>query len=220
MKPRNLPLRRGPAVTVALLTAAILAPGPVAQADPAKPAAPRHSDSTVDLTGMPAGRHTVTLITGDKVTVAPVGGRYRVDIAPVSRQDGTRPSFLTRIAPDSLYVYPADALPAVDSGLVDRALFDVEYLVKNGYADDAAKQLPVIVQYPAGRQAAAVRSAADALPASAPTRQLDSIHGAALNVAKDQTDQFWASIAGHATPAGGSAVRPSLDAGLSKVWLD
>jgi subtilisin family serine protease len=177
-------------------------------------------DDTFSLKGMPSGSHVVTLITGDKVTVSPVGSRYRIDVASRQRPDGAMPGFLTRSTPDSLFVYPLDALPAVDSGLVDRELFDVEYQVKNGYADDAAKQVPVIVQYPAGRQAAAVRSAADALPASIPTRQLDSIHAAALDVTKDQTDQFWASIAGHVAPTAGLAVHPSLKAGLSKVWLD
>ncbi|MFG1941790.1 S8 family serine peptidase [Nonomuraea sp. NPDC048826] len=176
--------------------------------EPARAAAP------ITLDGVAPGTHEITLITGDKVTLTEEGGgRYRFETKAAPRPGGALPSFHGQGGPDGFYVFPADVLPAVESGRVDRALFDVKYLAEHGYADD--RSTPVIVQYPgaSGNR----RAAADALPASTPTAALDSINGAALTVPHDRTATFWSAVLG-GTPNGRAA--STLGAGLAKVWLD
>jgi len=198
--------RRTAALAAALAVAGVLA----------VPAAPAHAKPTpTTLTGSINGTHTVTLLSGDQVKLAGAGGHYTITTRPARRPDGRIPNMITEAGPNGAYVMPDDALQAVRSGRLDRELFNVSYLAKNGYSDDASKQLPVIVQYPSAKPAAAVRSAADALPASTPTLDLPSIHGAALTVPKSQAGAFWSSVVGSKTMA-----PKTLSAGLSTIWLD
>ncbi|WP_202638144.1 S8 family peptidase [Bailinhaonella thermotolerans] len=190
------------------------APGQGRKAAP-DPGEPRAQGRTL-LDGAPSGRHEITLITGDKVTLTDLGGRHAVDIRPGRRPDGTRPTFVSRADPRGLYVYPADALPAVDSGLVDRELFNVRYLAANGYSDKRARRIPVLVQYPEGQRAA--RATAEKLPASTATADLPSIRGAGLGVDKAGAGAFWAAVR-PAEVAPGPAAR-ALGQGVSRLWLD
>lgn len=226
MHPIKALRRRGPVVfasAVAMAAATVSGP-PAATAQQSAPAttptpAAQPAASLIDLAGVGHGPHVVTLVTGDRVTLSPVGSGFSLDVQPARRQDGTTPVILQQSTPDGVYVLPSDALAAVQAGRLDRELFNITYLMKNGYTDDQAKQVPVIVQYPKTRSAASVRSAADALPASTPTQQLESIHGAALSVPKGQAGQFWASVRGHQA-SGGQFGAAALGSGVSKVWLD
>ncbi|MEQ4301493.1 S8 family serine peptidase [Plantactinospora sp. B6F1] len=158
------------------------------------------------------GSHTITLVTGDKVTLtANDSGDFDITTEPSVRQDGVRPVLAVKRGPDGVYVIPSDAALDVLTGRLDRELFNVEYLAANGYADNQSGQVPVIVQYPQVRGFAAAAKAADALPASTPSVDLPSVHGAALKVSKAQAGTFWSSVRGS---------RATLDAGLAKVWLD
>ncbi|MFI6710495.1 S8 family peptidase [Nonomuraea sp. NPDC050478] len=203
--------RRWPVAALAALamaTTAVHVPPAAAEKAQKEPAAP------VTLDGVEPGEHEITLITGDKVTFTDEGGgRYRFQTEAAPRPGGAMPSFHGQGGPDAFYVYPDDVLPAIESGRVDRALFDVKYLAEHGYADDTST--PVIVQYPEAAENR--RAAADALPASAPTATLDSINGAALAVPHDRTAAFWTAVLDR-TPEGRAA--STLSAGLSKVWLD
>ncbi|QNE21046.1 S8 family serine peptidase [Kribbella qitaiheensis] len=171
----------------------------------------------ISLKGLSSGSHTVTLITGDRVKLTESGGHYAVTTEAAHRADGPTPTFFTQAGPDGMLVIPSDATAAVQAGRLDRQLFNVTYLAENGYTDDAVKQVPLIVQYPAGRSANAVRSAAAALPASVPTHDLSSIHASALEVPKAQAGTFWAGVR-NLTAAPGKAA--ALSGGVDKIWLD
>ncbi|MFI6483548.1 S8 family serine peptidase [Nonomuraea sp. NPDC050663] len=205
-------LRRGSLAlsSVLALVTATLAAQPTASAQ-----AQTQTSPPVTLKGVGKGPHTVTLITGDKVTLTATGtGQYTIDRLGAPRADGRTASLFVRTGPDGVYVLPDDAFPAIQSGLLDRELFNVSYLAENGYTDAETRQLPVIVQYPEGF--ASARSSADALPASAPTATLESIGGAALDVAKDEAGTFWAALYGKPDARGTAR----LQGGVSKVWLD
>ncbi|MFI7064099.1 S8 family peptidase [Kribbella sp. NPDC050124] len=160
----------------------------------------------------PVGSTKVTLITGDQVTY-----RFTADGTPVdadvaaARRVGGRPVVFTQLRDrDAYYVYPSDATDLVTTGRLDRRLFDVSYLTKYGYTDSKVSSVPLILQY--GAATARAATAADALPATSSTRALNSIRGAAVRVAKGQTSSFWAALD---TPSA-----KTLDAGVTKVWLD
>jgi subtilisin family serine protease len=151
----------------------------------------------------------VTLVTGDTVSVGvEPDGQLTAEVSePAARQGGSPALFSTVRDHDALYVYPSDALGLVEAGRLDRRLFDVDYLVRNGYADATTPKLPLIVQYDGVGD---VSAHAEALPASDETAALTSVDGAAVTVEKAQAEEFWAGVAGGAT----------LRGGMTKVWLD
>ncbi|NUP02433.1 MAG: S8 family serine peptidase [Nonomuraea sp.] len=159
------------------------------------------------------GAWNVTLITGDTVRLTrDGGGHYAVTPEATRRPDGHTPLFRSEAGPEGIFVIPDDAQPALNAGVLDLKLFDVRYLAENGYADGTADRLPLIVQYQGGTP----KSTARALPATAATRSLPSIHGAALTVDKAKADDFWATLRGATTTTG----RTTLAGGVGKVWLD
>jgi subtilisin family serine protease len=165
--------------------------------------------------GLPPGPHTVTLISGDKVTLAVRdGGRLDVRTDPAVRPDGQQPVMFHEGGPDGIYVFPSDAVTSIQAGRLDRELFNVKALIRYGYTDAARKDLPVLVRYSGDRTAAALRAAADALPAGTPTRTLTSVDAAAVTVPKAAAGAFWTAIDGAAPGA------RTLGGGIDKVWLD
>ncbi|MFI6799431.1 S8 family peptidase [Streptosporangium canum] len=197
------------AATALPQTPAALAAGP-AQPPPAAP---------VTLQGVGPGPHVITLVTGDKVTLTQAAvGRFDVKTEPAARSDGRRPRLVTQTTPEGVYVLPTDAMPAIQAGRLDRRLFDVRYLAENGYADDRTKQVPVIVQYPKDREGATLKRAADEIPASVPTKTLDSIHASAVNVTKAEAGTFWEAV--RTAPSAGLKASDTLSGGIAKLWLD
>ncbi|MFF9024430.1 S8 family serine peptidase [Streptomyces eurythermus] len=179
------PVRRGTALLAAALVSALLPAGPaVARAAPA--AAPARGAAA------PA---TVTLVTGDRVTVTDLGhGRRTVT---VRRPQGATGAVRTQRTDGHLTVVPDEALPYLRAGTLDRRLFDVTGLIRQGLTDTRADALPLIVTYNKGVRAAT--------PAGARrTRELPSLRGAALAAGRDRT--FWRSF--------------TRGAGIGKVWLD
>ncbi|OLF05207.1 hypothetical protein BLA60_37245 [Actinophytocola xinjiangensis] len=199
------------AVAVTALAWGALAVPPVAAAQPPEPpaAAPQAAQ-----TAGPDRTWTVTLITGDRVRLTESGGRYTATAEPARRPNGHQPVFDIRSSPERILVVPDDARAAVDAGVLDRSLFDVTYLARNGYADDSTGDVPVIVRYD---RAARAFATAQALPASDATLPLPSVRGAALTVDKTAAGEFWAAIDSDTTTA--PAAR-SLSGGISQVWLD
>lgn len=168
-----------------------------------------------------AGATKVTLVTGDVVSYLPnaKGGAPQVEVAPAPRGGGRSVSFTHLREGDAFYVFPSDARGLIGAGRLERGLFDVTYLVKNGFADDASKELPLIVQYPKSvRDAKVLSTKTDALPATATPKALPAVSSAAVKVTKKQAARFWASV-DSPNPAGRAAA-PTLDAGVSKIWLD
>ncbi|MGW6278257.1 S8 family peptidase [Kribbella sp. NPDC055071] len=147
-----------------------------------------------------AADKTVTLITGDRIILSG-GDATRASVRPGAGREHL--AFSTHRVKGHLYVVPADVRQQVANGTLDRRLFDVTELIKDGYDDKSTGSIPVIVTY--GGQAQK-RSAA---PGATVARQFPSINGAALKVDKTKAATFLTS-----TTAARSA------AGIDKVWLD
>lgn len=88
---------------------------------------------------------TVTLITGDRVTVTP-GGDGRASVT-VQGPGGHRADARITTQNGDTYVYPFAAERYVSAGLLDTDLFNVTRLIADGYDDDRSKGLPVILTY-------------------------------------------------------------------------
>ncbi|WTG48226.1 S8 family serine peptidase [Actinacidiphila glaucinigra] len=197
---------------------ALTSPSTAQAAAPSGVSAPAHS-SAADR--VPAGTHTVTLITGDVVTTSqiargegPSGGTVTVRGA-----DGLPARTRILTSNDDLYVYPESVLPFLAQGTLDRQLFNITDLIADGYDDAHRDRLPLIVSY---TQAGAARHASAVPEGAKRVRSLDSIQGAALSADRSRADDFWESVAGAATDDGARAkdAKPSFGAGISHIWLD
>ncbi|MCI3239887.1 S8 family serine peptidase [Streptomyces spinosisporus] len=139
--------------------------------------------------------HTVTLVTGDKVTVTDLGhGRRTVD---VTRPRGASGAVRTRTANGEISVVPDEALPYLRAGTLDQRLFDVGELIRQGLGDGKTGELPLIVTYDKGAKVATPRDVVR-------TRTLASVRGAAVEA--DKGRGFWRAF--------------TAQDGIDKVWLD
>lgn len=157
---------------------------------------------------VPAGRtYTVTLVTGDVVTVRGTSsGCPTVSVRPAAES-----GVLTRsCGPDGhVRVVPARVASMVGS-VLDPALFDVTALILDGYDDARAKELPLIVR-PGGQ---ARKLSADPLVTDLTgTRELSSIAAVAGRHSKATGAKFVQSLSSRSATARSSG--PSL-----RVWLD
>ncbi|WP_232828314.1 S8 family peptidase [Kribbella monticola] len=142
----------------------------------------------------------VTLITGDRVTLQG-GENGRVAVEPGPGRRGLM--FSTHRTQSHLYIIPSDVRSAVNDGRLDRQLFDVAGLARDGLDDRSSSSIPLLVTYSGrARQRAA-------MPGATVTRELPSVNGAAIRVAKATAAGFLAGV----QPA-----RSSL--GAAKIWLD
>ncbi|MCX4457557.1 S8 family serine peptidase [Streptomyces sp. NBC_01728] len=154
---------------------------------------------------------TVTLITGDTVSLtAGPDGKSAVDARPGKGREGV--NFVTTEQKGEVSVVPDDAIPLVQAGRLDPALFNVSQLVKQGYADEKTGAIPLIATY---------RKGTETPEGALRTRALPGIGGAALSAKKSTTaTTFWADIApAPDTPPTAKAAR-QLGDGLDKLWLD
>jgi hypothetical protein len=166
-------------LSVALLVAGLVLNPPNAQAAPAKQ--------------NPKFGPTITLITGDRVTVT----GDRLFVQPAKGREHMQ--FRTLKRDGHLSVVPADALVLVRNGQVDARLFDVTAQVAFGY--DRRADLPLLVT-PAGRSL--VKPAA---PAGLKVdRNLPAVHGFAGKAKPADLGTLWRDVKARAA--------------TSKVWLD
>ncbi|GAA1624401.1 S8 family serine peptidase [Kribbella alba] len=198
---------------LAILTAI---PSSFAAASATTPGATNASDAAG---AHPALQRTVTLITGDTVTVttAADGTENREVTGPHGEAVGFK---IHQVGKDT-YVYPDSALPYVSAGRLDKGLFDVTELLADGYDDAHTDHLPLLVSY----TGSAAFARAQALPAGvAKTRTLSSIQGAALTESHDHAADFWSGLTraagGQSTARLTSGAQPSFTDGIAKVWLD
>ncbi|WP_329326324.1 S8 family serine peptidase [Streptomyces sp. NBC_01689] len=209
------PFRRRRLMALCTATAVLAVTPALASAAPAPPSPARSTASAADVPTALGTARSVTLVTGDKVTVtrAADGTSSRT----VRDPDGRYTGFETNQAGKDTYVYPHSALPYVAAGLLDKELFNVTRLLADDYDDAHSDRLPLIVTY----TDAAARSRTLAVPKGAhKVRALDSIQGAALGA--DRSDAFWTSVTGGGAEAAArdTGARPALKAGIAKVWLD
>lgn len=164
-------------------------------------------------TATPASnKHTVTLITGDVVTVTDVGGgRSTIEVEPADpKGSGVR---VVTEGKDT-YVLPTSAMPYLAADRLDRDLFNVTQLIADGYDDAHRSTTPLIVQYAPSK---ARSGSAPAPRGSSRTRVLESIDGAALTAKKPQANVFWQSVT---QQLGRSSGKARLAGGITKIWLD
>ncbi|MFF8428406.1 S8 family serine peptidase [Streptomyces sp. NPDC016566] len=181
------PVRRG---------AALLATGLVIALSPTAPAAPAVGQQAATAAlRTPDAATTVTLVTGDRVTVTDLGqGRRTV---AVQRPRGATGAVRTQVSNGDISVVPDEALPHLRAGTLDRRLFDVSGLIRQGLTDAKADALPLIVTYGKGARAVTPGGAER-------TRTLPSLRGAAVEAERGRA--FWRSF--------------TLRHSVGKVWLD
>lgn len=175
------------------VVALVLGTPATAVASPPTTTAPDAAPRTAIGTASPT---TVTLLTGDRVTVTASGS------AAVSPGPGrTHLRFLTTRDRGHLTVLPQDALPLVRAGRVDRRLFDVTGLIAAGYDDSRRDHLPVLVTGDAGaRQRTAVPAGLTV------TVQLPAIGGVAATADKQRATAVWAALTGAGARVGTAGV--------------
>ncbi|MEV6288082.1 S8 family serine peptidase [Kribbella sp. NPDC051770] len=156
---------------------------------------------------------TVTLITGDKVTVTAQGD---IEIHPVRRTGAPTAGFFRHTGPDGVTVIPAEALPLVRSGALDKALFDVTGLIRQKLDDEHTKELPLLIQ-----SSGAARKSA---PVGRITRQLPAAKLTAVTAAKSAATYDKLTTPDQAALTGGATkiwlngrAKPSLDVSVPQV---
>lgn len=164
----------------------------------AEPAVPNTFRST-PASGSGSGSATVTLVTGDRVTLTDLGGGRST--VTVERAEGATGAVRSRTVNGRVSVIPDEARPYLEAGVLDRRLFDVTGLVEQGVTG----ALPLIVTYGGGRNA---RAAAVAPRGTEPVRALPSIGGTAVTATEPAL--FWREF----TAPGRRSAAPA------KVWLD
>ncbi|HEY2280686.1 MAG TPA: hypothetical protein VGI00_20195, partial [Streptosporangiaceae bacterium] len=133
----------------------------------------------------------MTLLGGDlaKPAIEPGPGRQAI-------------KFSAKRVKDQLFVIPSDVSSVLTSGKLDRRLFDVAGLIKDGYDDKSSRTIPLVVTYQ-GKANQAAPTGATA------TRSLPVINGSAVQVDKKNAAGFFTGI---------SAQRSAN--GIDKIWLD
>ncbi|MGY1496726.1 S8 family serine peptidase [Streptomyces sp. QTS52] len=155
-----------------------------------------------------ASAQTVTLITGDTVSLtAGADGKNAVDVRRGKGREAA--TFLSSEKNGEVSVLPTDAIPLIQAGRLDPALFNVSQLVKQGYTDARTAATPVIATYSKG----------SATPeGSRRTLALPGIDGAALSAGKSTA--FWADIAPALGTEPTTKAAKQLGEGIEKLWLD
>lgn len=190
MRRRLATVAGGTALAIGLSAFGVIANGDAPTAAAAPAPTPASSGPT----------NTVTLLTGDRVTVGPDGtivriqrGTGRADVSFTSSQD-----------PTGTYVIPSDAIDLVADGRLDRELFDVRGLAEAGYDALDRQAAPVIVTYEDRARTADLLADAGAVD----RRRLDTID--AVAVRPGPGTELWAAL----TDDG------RLAYAVDKIWLD
>jgi subtilisin family serine protease len=194
-----------------VVTVLTVGAGPNAGAAPVGP--PRGPVTHQPLTAR--GTHSVTLVTGDKVTLATAADGTLVQ--SVQGANGTAAHFVRTVVAGATYVYPDAALPYVSAGILDKQLFNVTKLVADGYDDAHTDKLPLIFRY---TDAAARSRAKASVTGTSVVRSLDSVQGAAVTEKRTQASAFWSSLTAVDTTGRRRPGVPAFAKGIAKVWLD
>nr|WP_246301071.1 S8 family serine peptidase [Microbacterium immunditiarum] len=154
---------------------------------------------------------TVTLLTGDRVTVTELaGGQSAVEIDTADPGAGIR----TFEVDGDLHVIPADAEPYLASGALDGDLFNVTKLIEYGYDDASVDATPVIVEK------SAVSRSATPLPGVELTLPLPSVSGAAGTVSHEESASLWDALTSAPAARTFSASSAAFPGGITAIHLD
>ncbi|ALG06553.1 S8 family serine peptidase [Kibdelosporangium phytohabitans] len=152
---------------------------------------------------------TVTLVTGDKVTVTRRGPSWDVRVQPAVRF-GAQQGFLRHAGPSGVTVIPMSVAPLVRSGQLDRALFDVTKLIELGYDDARTPDIPLLVESRSDQ----ARSGVAAL--GRVTRDLPAAGMTALMTPKRDAAKVFDTAKNHKIWLNGKAF-PTLDQSVPQV---
>lgn len=161
---------------------------------------------------------TITLITGDVVEIRTIeGGKSVINVEPADH-NGAGAQVMT-IGEDT-FVIPSSAMPYLAADKLDKDLFNVTKLIKNGYDDKKLASLPIIAEY-TDSKSRSIHQKKPALKGTQIERVLESINGAALSTSKKEADTFWDEI----TPQNATVQKAKTDSlqfehGIEKIWLD
>jgi subtilisin family serine protease len=157
--------------------------------------------------------HTVTLITGDRVTVTDLAdGKHTVDVKTAKPGAGVQ----TYEVGDDLHVLPNSAMPYVAAGLLDGDLFNVSMLIDYGYDDASVDATPIIVE----QEKATARTYSAPVPGLDVQTELPSIDGAAATLGHDDSADAWAALTGAGGGISTFSSGPSLADGIKAIHLD
>jgi subtilisin family serine protease len=146
---------------------------------------------------------SITLITGDRITIGPSGTVGQVQ--PRKGREALRFVAQTESGTGQRYIFPEDVVQLISDGRLDRELFNVSQL--SDISSDG--RLPLIITYAA--------QARPSLAASiTATHQLESINGVAVKATEADAGALWDSLIAARTPAAATALDPSI----RKIWLD
>jgi subtilisin family serine protease len=144
---------------------------------------------------------TVTLVTGDRVTVSDDGATVSAQAGP-GRAGVT---FEVTRAGRRIRVVPSDAGPLLAAGRLDPRLFDVRGLLAAGF--DRRGDLPLILTGGGGSTVAAVKGLAK-------QRDLPPVRGMAVRQSHGEAAESWRSL------TGGDKSARVLRSNVGKIWLD
>ncbi|MFF3553277.1 S8 family serine peptidase [Streptomyces tsukubensis] len=161
-------------------------------------------------------RQTVTLITGDRVTVDEKGRVARVQ--PAEGREKT--TFRTLTADGRTFVIPRDAEPLIAAGKVDRSLFDLTELTRPEARKAYGKSARALVTYE-GRQAADAKAGVRAADRAAVQRALPAVNAEAVSTDPERGSALWDALTGRTGKAKGAVKGTAAVApGIEKIWLD
>ncbi|MFF2329211.1 MULTISPECIES: S8 family serine peptidase [unclassified Streptomyces] len=197
------------AATAALVTLISALPA-TASTTPATATATATVPASASTAGAGTVRETtITLVTGDQVTVTTAGDTIR----SVSPQTGPGRSgitfFTSSDGPDDISVIPSDAMDLLGEGRLDPRLFRVGTLLEFGYDDKQRSDLPLIAQYGRGASRAG-RVRAEVGAEGRVRRELPRLGLTALEPRKADAARLWKEL----TEGG------TLRGGVTKLWLD
>ncbi|GIH19154.1 hypothetical protein Raf01_73260 [Rugosimonospora africana] len=187
------------------------------------------------LPGVQSASTTITLLTGDTVTLSRAGNthNYSVTASSVPRANGIAPPIdVTGQGKASggliggLIAVPADAANLIAQGTLDSGLFDVAYRAENGLTTGP---VPVVLHYSTKDSKSDVAKQAKALPASTFESTIAGTNDVVVRVDLAQASTFWRAVTATAkvdtsTPEGRVQIgQPfpalQLTGGLQALWL-
>ena len=169
----------------------------------------------------PVGKrpYTVTLITGDRVTVGSAGATTG-SVHPGPGREHM--SFALSSARGHFVVIPADAATLIRARRVDQRLFDVTELISLGYDDAGRATVPLIMRSETGT-AAAMKSTLTTGDAHQ-VRELKAVRGAAVTAPKKRIGSLWNAMTRQSVMRGGvrnvwldGRLKPSLDRSVPQI---
>ncbi|MQA96365.1 MAG: S8 family serine peptidase [Streptosporangiales bacterium] len=148
-------------------------------------------------------RATVTLVTGDQVTVRGSGAGADYTAKPGPGRSGI--TFDVRRDGGTVRVVPSDAAPLLAEGRVDARLFDVPRLVTWEYDDASRTDVPLITEHAEGTEPRVTGARA-----VGGARMTDGL--TAMRLPKAEAADAWRSLTGERDDR--------LEGGVRRLWLD